>query len=813
MPDVSGVQILQGTQELGKDLVFYINGGFGEHILCACVVKNSKITGEVRKSAGARTIFMQAQQAFDSPHTDGFGREINVERVYVITPYDLPPLTSSSIKGALRDRSGQVLFIGGTSLFDLFKKYWPDFVSDEAVAIESHLRKVRQGFEDENPLIGLATQYGLGNISIKSSKVYVSQIFFRDILKYTLGSTLTDLPAKYSKIPDSLSPYHLTNILNDLKKLQRAWNYLEEWNEAINILNILTANEIRGVLAKVISTLDSHMSQHFKRVEAWEKAQNEKGSFSDTDNTKTKLNTEDKKDEKKGDFSIIKIHDASTLNTYLQSIRNQYMVAVTPLIEKTLLFDSISPRPINEMTDILSNEVFLSACNLDHCARIAPDDLFTTENRLRVTFPKDILDKWDGHLMIVGAPGYGKTSFCRWNALNDAEKFAAGNMSILPVYVALHQLSRKELSSFSELFLQTIGRTALLGYIDQEAITSNQTRIRLYLDGLDEVASPSRRRELMDLVRHNVEGNSRYQVVLTARDHIYGSSLNWLPRVSLGGFGSKEIYEFVDKWLGTNNEEAKEFYLQLQGLPALSELMKTPLLATLIILVFKQTGRLPENKTRLYEIFIELLSGGWDIVKGILRDSKFGQRVKLMVLRTLAARLHENRQSLFGDDEIRKAVKESLPTSILRDWEVLRDELIVDGVISRSGDSLYFSHLSLQEFLTAKDIILDPQTIRADYVVEHVLYGENWWREVLMFYIGLTGKPQKTIRWLLFEIHRHAGDSYEKVPEARVISLLRGVVESFPEFSIEDLANYAPTAFDLNRILSQLKKAHQETTG
>jgi hypothetical protein len=397
--------------------------------------------------------------------------------------------------------------------------------------------------------------------------------------------------------------------------------------------------------------------------------------------------------------------------------------------------------------------------------------------------------------------------------LNDAEKFAAGNSNILPIYIALHQLSRKELGSFSELFLQTIGKTALLGYVNQDDIKSTQTRIRLYLDGLDEVASPNRRCELIDLVRLNIEGDARYQIILTARDHIYGSWLNWLPRVSLGGFGSNEICEFVDKWLGTNNEEAKEFYLQLQGLPALAELMKTPLLATLIILVFKQTGRLPENKTRLYEIFIELLSGGWDIAKGILRESKFGQRVKLMVLRTLAARLHESRQSLFGDDEIKKAVKEALPTSILMDWEILRDELIEDGVISRSGDSLYFSHLSFQEFLTAKDIILDPQTIRADYIVEHVLYGENWWREVLMFYIGLTGKPQKTIRWLLFEIHRHAGDSYEKIPETRIVSVLRGVVESFPEFSIEDLADYAPTAFNLNRILIQLKRAHQEITG
>src|SRR5437879_3250843 len=46
MPDTSGVQILQGSQEFGKDLIFYHRGGFDEQTLCACVVKNTKITGD-----------------------------------------------------------------------------------------------------------------------------------------------------------------------------------------------------------------------------------------------------------------------------------------------------------------------------------------------------------------------------------------------------------------------------------------------------------------------------------------------------------------------------------------------------------------------------------------------------------------------------------------------------------------------------------------------------------------------------------------------------------------------------------------------
>src|SRR5215203_5262573 len=123
MEDITGVQILQGKDERGKDVIFYKPGGFGEPMLCACVVKNVKITGSVDSSEGARTILFQAEQAFDSTHTNSFGHKTRVERVYVVTPFDMSPTTIASIEGRLRERVGQVSFIGGALLFDLFKKH------------------------------------------------------------------------------------------------------------------------------------------------------------------------------------------------------------------------------------------------------------------------------------------------------------------------------------------------------------------------------------------------------------------------------------------------------------------------------------------------------------------------------------------------------------------------------------------------------------------------------------------------------------------------------------------------------------------
>ena len=326
--------------------------------------------------------------------------------------------------------------------------------------------------------------------------------------------------------------------------------------------------------------------------------------------------------------------------------------------------------------------------------------------------------------------------------------------------------------------------------IDKRGITEDR-HIRVYLDGLDEIASPTRRQEVVELARKGMEENPHYQIILTARDHINGSWLTWLPRVSLSGLDKVEIGSLINKWLGEGSEETRRFHEQLHRAPTLANLMRTPLLATLIILVFRQTGRLPESKTKLYEIFIDLLSGGWDMSKGIIRETKFGQRIKKLILTTLAGKIHQNGLREFGNKEIKAVVKATISQALSYDWELLRDELIEDGLIVRAGDTLQFPHLSFQEFLAAKDLMGDPQLKQLRRALVAFLYGDDWWREVLRFYVGLSSKPREITLWLIKEVDR-ISDNLRATDNYRVDDLLAGVVESFPEFPIEDLVGHMP---------------------
>jgi predicted NACHT family NTPase len=425
-----------------------------------------------------------------------------------------------------------------------------------------------------------------------------------------------------------------------------------------------------------------------------------------------------------------------------------------------------------------------------------------TPLRLRVNYPKELHNKVSGPLLIVGAPGYGKTSFCRWHALQDAERFNERSADTLPVYIPLHQLSRKPLNSFEDAFLKTMGKSALIS----KNRNKSTKKVRVYLDGLDEISSPEWRREIVELLRGGLAERPNLQVIMTSRDYIYGRWLNWLPKVNLSEFDDGEVGEFIEKWLGRGTEISAHFYEQLSSQPVLRTLMRTPLLATLVIMVFRQTRRLPESKTRLYEIFVDLLSGGWDMAKGILRGTNFGQRVKVIVLCSLADKLHTNRRRECSDDLIQEVIKSSIPGLALKDWKILRDEIVNDGLISQSGGVVHFGHLSFQEFLAARNYMGTPHHIRILRVLEDYLYGNDWWRDMLKFYIGLSSGPKQISEWLVRSIGDLKRAHYRKVSVPHAHEVLGGVIEAFPEYPVEMLAGQARDTLDYGQTLAFLQK-------
>ncbi len=92
MPGVRNVRHTHGREERGKDIVFNCLGPFGNQQLVACVIKNEQITGAADSDQGARAVYIQAEQALDTPIANvATGFDERVTQVFVISPYECPP--------------------------------------------------------------------------------------------------------------------------------------------------------------------------------------------------------------------------------------------------------------------------------------------------------------------------------------------------------------------------------------------------------------------------------------------------------------------------------------------------------------------------------------------------------------------------------------------------------------------------------------------------------------------------------------------------------------------------------------------------
>jgi len=302
---------------------------------------------------------------------------------------------------------------------------------------------------------------------------------------------------------------------------------------------------------------------------------------------------------------------------------------------------------------------------------------------------------------------------------------------------------------------------------------SKSVQKRFYFDGLDEVPSQEARTRIVNLIHEQQQKDPNLMFVLTARDYVVGADLDWIPRVSLDDFNDAQVSELVAKWL--EKRDRKDFFGQLGSKPGMKTLLRVPLLATLTILIYRQTHNLPGNKTRLYETVVDLMISGWDIAKGIPRVSRLTSALKLAIVRRVAWSAHRGKmrefsRGLIAGELVNLNLKERIPV------DMVLTELLENGMLHRAGDQYQFPHLSFQEYLAARDLLGDPRGRRLAGVLEKFLCGDEWWREVLEFYINLVGRQEEIYEWIE-RGERRAKDAPKWVIEERA-GVLRSITSS-----------------------------------
>jgi formylglycine-generating enzyme required for sulfatase activity/energy-coupling factor transporter ATP-binding protein EcfA2 len=393
------------------------------------------------------------------------------------------------------------------------------------------------------------------------------------------------------------------------------------------------------------------------------------------------------------------------------------------------------------------------------------------------------------HLVLLGDPGSGKSTFLRhlaWSLaqrgldqLSDVSKLHGWDdmHCVLPIILPLRTLSgrlaQKDISN-TETVIITALRDELQRYdiaqmndLLSEAL--HQGTVLLLCDGLDEVpldAVPGvvSRLSVLQALQDFVQIYDKITIAVTCRiralDDNLRTLLGWHVE-TIVPFTLGQVRHFISAWYDElaasgqiNQEQASRLQQHLMnaivGNQKLQDLSRTPLLLTMMALVLYNKNELPRDRPQLYERILELLLGQWDKVRDgqslseAIGQSDWGSERIRPVLDKLSYEAHAAVSSADGRGRLtRSAIRDALidffETARLPDaWEAARRCL--DYFEQRSGllladenDTYVFAHLTLQEHCAGRHMLLHRDAVRL--VMQY--RTDDRWREPIFLGIGV----------------------------------------------------------------------------
>ncbi|MEG4342687.1 NACHT domain-containing NTPase [Microcoleus sp. A003_D6] len=362
-------------------------------------------------------------------------------------------------------------------------------------------------------------------------------------------------------------------------------------------------------------------------------------------------------------------------------------------------------------------------------------------------------------LMVLGKPGSGKTTFLKHIAIQcDRAKFESNK---IPIFIPLKTFA--EIANFDLLeYISDEFASCGVEARSQTELALSQGRGLILLDGLDEVPE-SDSDAVVRQIRQFVQKYYNNQFIITCR--IAASKYRFHDEaftcVEVADFNNKQIAAFARNWFvafSQNMEAGKTLAsqfvekLKMNKNQQIRELAVTPILLNLTCLVFQAKADFPSNRAKLYEEGLEIMLRKWDETRGIKRDEVYRDLNlcrKKHLLAFVAAITFERGDYFFEKNQIQQVIADYLanlpdgttdPVQLEMDSEVVLKAIEAQhGVLVERARGIYsFSHLTFQEYFTAKAIIEDYEANSLEKVVIHIT--DKRWREVFFLALGILPK-------------------------------------------------------------------------
>jgi predicted NACHT family NTPase len=431
--------------------------------------------------------------------------------------------------------------------------------------------------------------------------------------------------------------------------------------------------------------------------------------------------------------------------------------------------------------------------------------------------------------VLVGLPGSGKSSLCRYLMLSLAScrvlEYRERDLEgYLPVLIELRQFAAvldEERSKDFWTYLKEWDSTEYSGLsVDRlQAHVAAGGKTLFIFDGLDEVFDAHLREQSARKITGFAAHYPAIRVLVATRPAAYQPGLflaAGFAQLSVEEFDRYLIKKFVRQWttLRHSTDEA-EAELSRQQLidrilsnDAVAELAATPLLLTLIVMLAER-GKTPDNRLGVYREAASVLLERWDFHKNLVStipNAPFvDEEDKLALLRTLAFRMQSveggkagnfiHREDLlrlaagYFDDRYRIG-----PASAKQIALVITDQFERrNHILVRQGSGVYgFVHRTIMDYFCAEQILrsFSKEEDAADALYQGYfrrLYKNHLWSQVLRNSCAMLDEDRAAS--LILRVLRAYGNDVEPwgMPLTLLLKCFHDLQhsEEYPELSSE----------------------------
>lgn len=365
----------------------------------------------------------------------------------------------------------------------------------------------------------------------------------------------------------------------------------------------------------------------------------------------------------------------------------------------------------------------------------------------------------------------------------------------VPVLVELHRCNDSD-ADIPQLALDELARNQVRRPKSFVERALRDGRLRLLLDGLDEVGR-DRQERVVTMIRDFARANPDCQIVVTCRDAVYYGQLSpeFQHVVRIAEFDDASIRRLLGNWPGIDRLDVDNLVGALRANPQLMHLARNPLLLTMIAYLYvskfaKSGESLPSSRVTFYETAITHLLDRDQALVRAASLSVYDAGDKLAALQRIAAAMQEGASGRAADRmEISQAAaiattRSALPALSLGENEarplfqeiVDRSQLLIS--LDRPRSRYSFRHLTLQEYLAARELADRPDDLLRGYLAD-----PDGWREVVKLWCGVTTRNSTDVvrEVLAFGAPRDQALALECLAEARYLddTFAREVISRF----------------------------------